>query len=386
QIMDSIKEAADVNVELLHRYQKEMRLRKKYHNELVELKGNIRVMCRIRPAIDQDGPEPENIISFDKTDDSIINVAYRGSKKIFELDHIFKPNATQVEVFHEVGNLITSCVDGFNVCIFAYGQTGSGKTYTMEGPPDDHGIYQRSLLKIFHEIEERKPHWNYQVFVSLTQIYNESLHDLLGKDPMAKLDIKQKKDGSGLYVPNLNIVEVKCVKDVNNILEEGGRNRTTAATQANVVSSRSHALLCVEVIGTNANNTATSQGKLNLIDLAGSERVSKSGADGERLKEAQYINKSLSALGDVIHALRNKIAHIPFRNSKLTYLLKDSLSGNSKTLMMVQASPAEKNASETMCSLSFAQRLRTIALGAAQKKTESIVDVSIKQNKNAYYR
>nr|XP_018673165.1 kinesin-like protein KIFC3 [Ciona intestinalis] len=177
-------------------------------------------------------------------------------------------------------------------------------------------------------------------------------------------------DGT-LFVQRLSIIPVTDLNAVNRLFEFGRSNRATASTNMNEHSSRSHAVLMVTVTGKNKTTGLETIGKLNLIDLAGSERVSKSGASGDRLKEAQNINRSLSALGDVIHSLRNKQSHVPFRNSKLTYLLQDSLSKDSKTLMVVQVSPVEKNVSETVCSLSFAQRVRLVELGQASKKTKS---------------
>lgn len=176
-----------------------------------------------------------------------------------------------------------------------------------------------------------------------------------------------KSDG-GLHVPGLCSEEVKSVEDVNQVFALGQKNRATATTNMNEHSSRSHALLTVQVLGVNKTTNVRTMGKLNLVDLAGSERVSKSGADGTRLKEAQNINKSLSCLGDVIHALRSKQSHVPYRNSKLTYLLQDSLGGDSKTLMIVQIAPVEKNLGESVCSLNFAQRVRTVELGQASRQ------------------
>uniref|UniRef100_A0ACB8E698 Uncharacterized protein n=1 Tax=Sphaerodactylus townsendi TaxID=933632 RepID=A0ACB8E698_9SAUR len=157
----------------------------------------------------------------------------------------------------------------------------------------------------------------------------------------------------------------------NKVFEFGHINRATECTYLNEHSSRSHALLMVTVRGVNYSTGIQTTGKLNLVDLAGSERVGKSGAEGSRLREAQYINKSLLALGDVIHALRSRQGYIPFRNSKLTYLLQDSLSGESKTLMMVHVSPVEKNTSETLCSLKFAERVRSVELGHGTRRSES---------------
>lgn len=194
----------------------------------------------------------------------------------------------------------------------------------------------------------------------------------MAKDPSEKLEIKLSPDGSGqLYVPGLIQIRVQSVDDINKVFELGRVNRATDFTNVNEHSSRSHALLIVSVTGINLTSGARTVGKLNLVDLAGSERVGKSGAEGPRLREAQNINKSLLALGDVICALRSKQPYIPFRNSKLTYLLQDSLSGDSKTLMMVQVSPMGKNVNETICSLKFAQRVRSVELGAAGRRAES---------------
>ncbi|KAE8297821.1 Kinesin-like protein KIFC3 [Larimichthys crocea] len=181
------------------------------------------------------------------------------------------------------------------------------------------------------------------------------------------------------YVPGLTQFTVQSAEDINRVFELGHVNRATACTNLNEHSSRSHALLIISVCGYNGATGSRTQGKLNLVDLAGSERIAKSGAEGSRLREAQCINKSLSALGDVINALRSKHAHVPFRNSRLTYLLQDSLSGDSKTLMMVQVrlmmmvqvSPLPSNLSESVCSLKFAQRVRSVELAASSRKHEN---------------
>nr|XP_020020162.1 kinesin-like protein KIFC3 isoform X2 [Castor canadensis] len=363
EIGQAIEEANSNNQELLRKYRRELQLRKKCHNELVRLKGNIRVIARVRPVTKEDGegPEATNAVSFDPDDDSIIHLLHKGKPVSFELD----------KVFQEVQALITSCIDGFNVCIFAYGQTGAGKTYTMEGTPENPGINQRALQLLFSEVQEKASDWQYTMTVSAAEIYNEVLRDLLGKDPQEKLEIRLCPDGSGqLYVPGLTEFQVQSVDDINKVFEFGHTNRTTEFTNLNEHSSRSHALLIVTVRGVDCSTGLRTTGKLNLVDLAGSERVGKSGAEGSRLREAQHINKSLSALGDVIAALRSRQGHVPFRNSKLTYLLQDSLSGDSKTLMVVQVSPVEKNTSETLYSLKFAERVRSVELGPSSRRTE----------------
>ena len=367
KIRDSINEQNDLNKDLVSKYKKEMILRKKYFNELVSLKGNIRVMCRVRPMIKQD-KDSRNVVGFDRLDQGIINVESRGTIKGLELDQVFKPSSTQEEVFNEVRDLITSAIDGFNVCIFAYGQTGSGKTFTMEGSPENPGVNVRGLHELFRVIQERKPEWNYNLCVSVLEIYNESIRDLLcsNKSPK-KLEIKQTRNG--VEVPGIEQTQVECVEDIQKTFEIAHKNRRTAETSMNERSSRSHALMIVNIMGVNETTGAKSTGKLNLIDLAGSERVSKSEATGDRLKEAQNINKSLSALGDVIHALASKNSHVPYRNSKLTYMLQDSLSGDSKTLMICQVGPAEYNVGETMCTLNFAARVRSVELGPPKKNS-----------------
>uniref|UniRef100_A0A3P8SKM4 Kinesin-like protein KIFC3 n=1 Tax=Amphiprion percula TaxID=161767 RepID=A0A3P8SKM4_AMPPE len=370
QISAAINEMSEANKDLLEKYRKEVALRRKYHEQLVELK-NIRVLCRVKPVLKEDQHEEGQsvVVTTDPNNESSLNVMSKGKGRIFELDKVFHPQATQEEVFQEIEPLVTSCIDGYHVCIFAYGQTGSGKTYTMEQGSVEHpGINQRALKHLFSEIEERKDMWSYTVTVSSVEIYNEVL-DLLSKDG-EKLDIKINPDGTGqLHVPGLRVIEVKSFQHIKKILATARRNRITFGTQMNQHSSRSHALLCITVQGTDL-ATGSKTTKLNLVDLAGSERVWKSGAEGERLKEAQNINRSLLALGDVIQALRARQTHIPFRNSRLTYLLQDSLGKGSKTVMVVQVSALESNVGETLCSLKFAQRVCKVELGPAARKIE----------------
>ncbi|XP_012503292.1 PREDICTED: kinesin-like protein KIFC3 [Propithecus coquereli] len=363
EIGQAIEEVNSNNQELLRKYRRELQLRKKCHNELVRLKGNIRVIARVRPITKEDGegPEAANAVTFDPDDDSIIHLLHKGKPVSFELDKVFSPRASQQDVFQEVQALITSCIDGFNVCIFAYGQTGAGKTYTMEGTHENPGINQRALQLLFSEVQEKASDWEYTISVSAAEIYNEVLRDLLGKEPQEKLEIRLCPDGSGqLYVPGLTEFRVQSVADINKVWAARGLGAGSAGATRPQQLLRAQHLVCVQ-------ETA---GKLNLVDLAGSERVGKSGAEGSRLREAQHINKSLSALGDVIAALRSRQGHVPFRNSKLTYLLQDSLSGDSKTLMVVQVSPVEKNTSETLYSLKFAERVRSVELGSGPRRAE----------------
>ncbi|XP_071813109.1 uncharacterized protein [Apostichopus japonicus] len=387
EIQQALESLEDRNLELEQRYHKELARRKKYHNELVDLKGNIRVFCRVRPIIKEDGSGimAKNVVNFDLDDDGLISLVNKTRRTTYEMDKVFTAEATQQEVFAEVEPLVVSSVDGYNVCIFAYGQTGSGKTFSMEGPPSNPGINQRALQLLFTEVEQRSSEWEYSIKVGVMEIYNENLRDLLGDNPIAKLDVKLNPEG-GLYVPGLTEIEVESANDINEVFQIGRKNRSTASTDMNERSSRSHALLCVTVTGTNLRTRTKTIGRLNLVDLAGSERVGKSGSntDADRMKEAQNINKSLSALGDVIQALRGKQSHIPYRNSKLTYLLQESLGGDSKTLMLVQVSPVAKNSGESQCTLSFAQRVRSVELGSAKKKVETAEIAALRERLSQY--
>lgn len=277
-------------------------------------------------------------------------------------------------MFKEVEGLITSAIDGYNVCIFAYGQTGSGKTFTMEGIDSNRGVNYRSLETLFNLRKEKRDILDVSISVAMLEIYNEEIRDMLVDRSNAAAGfpkLSAKEGPNGMYVPDLTIYDVEELEDVLEILNLGAKNRTTFATNMNEHSSRSHAMLSVYIKSFNKIMNTTSYGKLHLIDLAGSERVSRSGATGDRLKEAAAINKSLSALGDVIQARAEKKGHVPFRNSTLTYLLSDSLSGDSKTLMFVNVSPVASNADETVCSLNFASRVRSVELGRASKNVSS---------------
>ena len=367
-VLASMKDAVE-------KYKKECKLRKKLYNELIELKGNIRVFCRVRPISQKELRDAEEDITRYPDEDEITVLASDGSfsrAKTYEFDKVFQDKSSQADVFSEVAPLIASVLDGYNFCIFAYGQTGSGKTYTMEGPKEDPGVNARAIAELFRLAAERGEDYEIQLSASVLEIYNEQLRDLLasskGKGASPKLEAKLAKDGS-VYVPGLTAMDVESPGDIVHVMETASRNRAVGATNMNEHSSRSHAMLSVSVTCRNRISKLEHRGKLHLVDLAGSERVSKSEAAGARLKEAQAINKSLSSLGDVIQALSAKHGHVPFRNSKLTYVLQDSLGGHSKVLMFVQASPAGCNVSETRCSLDFAARARNVELGQARATT-----------------
>jgi hypothetical protein len=365
---------------------RERREKQKLLNKVVELQGNIRVYCRVRPlssderargqrcAVEVSDENEIGILSLPAPSaagaaPSSVNAA--APPKNFQFDRVFGPGTSQQQVFEDVDPFVRCAVDGFNVCIFAYGQTGSGKTFTMEGPPQNRGVNYRALQLVFELIAERKISWTFDVDVSVVEIYNEQPRDLLCSDAQAKVDLRQSKEG-GVHIPGLTHVAVGSTDEVMDIMfKRAYPNRQVGSTSMNEHSSRSHCLLFINIRGRDLHSEQRTLGRLILIDLAGSERIKRSEAVGERLKEAQFINKSLSTLGTVISALQSQSAHVPFRDSKLTYLLQDSLSGNSKCLMFCNVSPAEEDSQETVCSLQFAQRVARVQLGAAKRNVQS---------------
>ena len=310
--------------------------------------------------------------------------------KTFTFDQVWDSDSTQKEIYeHTAKSIVQSSIDGYNGTIFAYGQTGTGKSHTMEGkdnPEALRGIIPNSCCHIFDEIARANNTTEFLVRASYIEIYNEEIRDLLSKEPQNRLELKESTD-KGVYVKNITTFVVKGVKEILNVIAVGKKNRTVGATLMNQDSSRSHALFMITIessthtapggAGAGGGGGAASAdggkpasgdkastirvGKLNLVDLAGSERQSKTGATGDRLKEATKINLSLSALGNVISALVDgKSGHIPYRDSKLTRMLQDSLGGNTKTLMIANIGPADMNFDETLSTLRYANRAKNI--------------------------
>ncbi|KAJ8899052.1 hypothetical protein K2173_010205 [Erythroxylum novogranatense] len=359
-------------------YHKVLEENRKLYNQVQDLKGSIRVYCRVRPFLSGQSNFLSTVENIEEGTISI-NTPSRYGKgyKSFNFNKVFGPTATQAEVFSDMQPLVRSVLDGYNVCIFAYGQTGSGKTYTMTGPKEltekSLGVNYRALSDLFLLAKERKNTFCYNVAVQMIEIYNEQVRDLLVNDgsnrryPSKLCNYKIRNSSqTGLNVPDANLVPVSSTSDVIELMNLGHRNRAVGATALNDRSSRSHSCLTVHVQGKDMTSGTILRGCMHLVDLAGSERVDKSEARGDRLKEAQHINKSLSALGDVIASLAQKNPHVPYRNSKLTQLLQDSLGGQAKTLMFVHISPEPDAIGETISTLKFAERVATVELGAAR--------------------
>ncbi|XP_074651128.1 kinesin-like protein KIF3A [Tubulanus polymorphus] len=295
------------------------------------------------------------------------NAQHGEPPKAFTFDTVFGPDCKQVDLYNEVARPIVDCVlEGYNGTIFAYGQTGTGKTFTMEGVravPEMRGIIPNSFAHIFGHIAKAEGDTRFLVRVSYLEIYNEECRDLLGKDQNQRLEVKERPD-VGVYVKDLSAFVVNNADDMDRIMTLGNKNRVVGATNMNAQSSRSHAIYTVTVEQSEKGLDGKQHvrvGKLHLVDLAGSERQTKTGATGQRLKEATKINLSLSTLGNVISALVDgKSSHIPYRNSKLTRLLQDSLGGNSKTCMVANVGPADYNFDETISTLRYANRAKNI--------------------------
>ncbi|XP_074325550.1 kinesin-like protein KIN-14F [Apium graveolens] len=358
-------------------YQKVLEENRKLYNQVQDLKGSIRVYCRVRPFLPGQPNRLSTLGSIDNGNITLIIPSKNGKegRKSFTYNQVFGPSATQEMVFSDMKPLIRSVLDGYNVCIFAYGQTGSGKTYTMSGPnnltEDTLGVNYRALGDLFFISEQRKDIVHYDVFVQMLEIYNEQVRDLLVTDGLhKKLEIRNSSQ-NGLNVPDANLVPVTSTSEVMELMNLGQKNRAVSCTAMNDRSSRSHSCLTVHVRGRDLKSGTELRGCMHLVDLAGSERVDKSEVVGDRLKEAQHINKSLSALGDVISSLAQKNAHVPYRNSKLTQLLQDALGGQAKTLMFVHISPEADAIGETVSTLKFAERVSTVELGAARANKDS---------------
>uniref|UniRef100_A0A8C0BN60 Kinesin-like protein n=1 Tax=Buteo japonicus TaxID=224669 RepID=A0A8C0BN60_9AVES len=286
--------------------------------------------------------------------------------KQFTFDGAYYQEHSTEQIYNEIAYpLVEGVTEGYNGTIFAYGQTGSGKSFTMQGvvdPSIQKGIIPRAFEHIFESVQCAE-NAKFLVRASYLEIYNEDIRDLLGADTKQKLELKEHPE-KGVYVKGLSLHTVHSVVQCEQIMETGWRNRSVGYTLMNKDSSRSHSIFTVNM----EIYTVDEQGqdhlraaKLNLVDLAGSERQSKTGATGERLKEATKINLSLSALGNVISALVDgRCKHIPYRDSKLTRLLQDSLGGNTKTLMVACLSPADNNYDESLSTLRYANRAKNI--------------------------
>ncbi|GFZ02956.1 P-loop containing nucleoside triphosphate hydrolases superfamily protein [Actinidia rufa] len=387
---------------LKKKYLEECSERKRLYNEVIELKGNIRVFCRCRPLNqDEIANGSSSIVDFDSSQENELQITCSdSSKKQFKFDHVFRPEDNQEAVFVQTSPIVTSVLDGYNVCIFAYGQTGTGKTFTMEGTHENRGVNYRTLEELFRISNERSSVMRYELFVSMLEVYNEKIRDLLienSNQPAKKywpftwknrrtfvvdlpllssfsqtgaadqisfsfeicwwwLEIKQGAEGTQ-EVPGLVEARVYGTNEVWELLKSGSRARAVGSTNANELSSRSHCLLRVTVKGESLINGQRTRSHLWLVDLAGSERVGRIEVEGERNSKLTHMLQS--SLGEVLWCFKYCLP--------LKWILS-ALGGDCKTLMVVQISPNTTDLGETLCSLNFASRVRGIEHGPARKQ------------------
>eukprot|EP00808_Paulinella_micropora_P003653 g29505.t1 len=369
EVAEARKLRAEVNQERLfrkemeERHQESLLQRRKLLLQLQRLRGNIRVLCRVRP---QKRGE-ETCIVPDTRGNLVHAMASSGRNQEFEFNRVLGPDSRQDQVFAEVQDSVCSVLDGYNACVFAYGQTGAGKTFTMEGGPDadDRGVTFRSIESIFDQMQNRANDFDFEVSLSAIEIYNEQVRNLLPSKMLPPPTPQESKDSKkGRNIPEMPVFSSQQTLDALRIAME---QRFTGGTAMNAQSSRSHCVVTVRVLAENKTTGTVYRGKLHLVDLAGSENVGRSEAQGDRLREAQNINRSLSALGDVFLALSKKQTHVPYRNSKLTHFLQDSLGGDSNSLMIVCISPERPCVAESINSLNFAVRVNSVIREKAQQ-------------------
>ena len=360
--------------------------------------ANVKVYCRIRPENEKEIESGMKICITPSSDNSVkiltesvgVDTGKDSSKnksenfQTFTFDGIFPPETEQEKIFNIVAKpLINSALEGINGTIFCYGQTASGKTYTMEGIHNDPklmGVIPRMMQYIFILIEKATSEIEYSVKCQYYQIYNEKIQDLLD---IRKKDLAIREDkNKGIWVEDCTEIYVSSEEEMYAVFKEGSNNRTVSATNMNKGSSRSHSLFVVTIFQRNTITGSSKTGRIFFVDLAGSEKMAKTGIEGGTgLKEAQNINKSLMTLGMVINSLTEGAKHIPYRDSKLTRVLQESLGGNSMTNLVITCSPNFLNQSETLSTLRFGQRAKLIKNKVVANTQQSVKELLIKLKK-----
>lgn len=342
--------------------------------------ANVRVLVRARPlnALERERNGDETCITLDG---NAVRLSKTDARIAF--DHVFGPDTTQDHVFAQVGPAsVADVLSGYNATVFAYGQTASGKTFTMLGPPDegfsspDAGLIPRIISALFDGVRRLDPNVEVSIKVMYVEIYLETVRDLLEPSSI-NLEIREDKD-RGVFVDKARSVFVGSPEEMMEVVTRGSENRRLAFTGMNADSSRSHSVLLTTVIQRDSVNESQKQGRLVLVDLAGSESVGKTGAVGEQLQEAKMINKSLTTLNLVIKHLCEKKPHIPYRDSKLTRMLQESLGGNARTTLIICVSMSKFNTAETTSTIRFGSSAKTI-----KNKPRVNVSKSVKELEDA---
>nr|BAN16545.1 ADB2008819 [Acytostelium subglobosum] len=342
--------------------------------------SSIRVVCRFRPQNKIELAQGGCSI-IDVSDNQTVNIKGSESNHTFTFDRIYDERNSQKDVYDDAAKpVIEDIMLGYNGTIFVYGQTSSGKTHTMQGPSIDDaelkGVIPRMINTVFECINKADQNVEFIVKASYIEIYMEKIRDLLDvrKD---NLRVREEK-GKGVWVEGTTEVYIYREEDILEVMRTGQANRAIAETKMNAESSRSHSIFILSIQQKNLKEGSNKHGKLYLVDLAGSEKVAKTGAQGLTLDEAKMINKSLSSLGNVINSLTDgKSAHIPYRDSKLTRVLQESLGGNSRTTLIINCSPSSYNEVETVSTLRFGNRAKNIKNKAKINQERSAAELKI---------
>eukprot|EP01135_Chromosphaera_perkinsii_P006417 Nk52_evm19s490 gene=Nk52_evmTU19s490 len=418
------------NSELLQQLGNEKSLRKSLHNELIEIKGNIRVHCRVRPVLGRDG---KSRVVVNPVEEDCVRVVKNGESKPkeFSFDKVYGPTGVQCDVHEDIFPLLDSFLDGYNVCLMAYGQTGSGKTFTMFGPDSDSlmgkltpkslqfdrlddplveqelypstsaGVIPAALCYLFRKVQDMKENTIRGFKLCMYEIYNEKVQDLIKAESTShsfsyvnnsNTNLNESQDGHlsfqsvGKNVCT-NGIEISSVEEAIEFINRGFETRSSSSTLVHDQSSRSHCVVRLTVL---TNDGSDSNSSLTFVDLAGSECAAASGAVGTSLREASNINKSLSALCDVLNALNEKRKHVPYRNSKLTHMLKDCIGGDAKLLIFVCVSPTETCFTESVRCLNFGSRARQIEKNSMyffkKNKPNSKIPVQLNSSSTTFTR
>ena len=403
EMKEELTKEQEINNKLNENLEKEKILRRKIHNRYMYLRGNMRIMCRLRPfLINEIKNKKSNMETISINNDTILIQELNKTPKMFEYDYVFDEQSTQEDIYEEVSLLIQSMIHGNNICIMSYGQTCTGKTYTIQGNNNNKGIASRAVKEIFEIIDNlikknnlQKNRNNFEngyspsqvrntsyfikakINMTIIEIYNEQIFNLL-EESTPKLNIFEDAQGN-LIIPDLSPINISNYDEANKLFILSEKFRHTSSTEFNERSSRSHCIFTFNIKLTNNDNNII-RSTLHVIDLAGSERITKAQSNNEKIKkEALSINLSLHSLSNVLFAIANKSGHIPYRDSKLTHFLKDSLNDNYNIMLLLHISPNIKDLSETISTLQFGERIIKLCRHKTGKEKMNLVNNNCKK-------
>ena len=403
EMKEELTKEQEINNKLNENLEKEKILRRKIHNRYMYLRGNMRIMCRLRPfLINEIKNKKSNMETISINNDTILIQELNKTPKMFEYDYVFDEQSTQEDIYEEVSLLIQSMIHGNNICIMSYGQTCTGKTYTIQGNNNNKGIASRAVKEIFEIIDNlikknnlQKNRNNFEngyspsqvrntsyfikakINMTIIEIYNEQIFNLL-EESTPKLNIFEDAQGN-LIIPDLSPINISNYDEANKLFILSEKFRHTSSTEFNERSSRSHCIFTFNIKLTNNDNNVI-RSTLHVIDLAGSERITKAQSNNEKIKkEALSINLSLHSLSNVLFAIANKSGHIPYRDSKLTHFLKDSLNDNYNIMLLLHISPNIKDLSETISTLQFGERIIKLCRHKTGKEKMNLVNNNCKK-------